>query len=310
MNLKQENDLLEQARSVAEEGYEKAYRFLLGAYEKAPGEFGPQTLYFLACLSGGAGLSGEALGWLRTSIRDNGWWYRPEVLIDDDLAALEEDPEFLALRAASDERYSAAVRTTQAELSWQSKTASRLFLAVHGNTQNAQTAAADWTPVLVEDASWQLETVQSAEPDGFGTFRWSYDQTSYLPVAAAMEKLQAAGYEKIVCGGFSAGCDMLLRAVTFADARCDALILQSPWLPVLEEHAAEAVSALQKKGVVLRILCGAEDEDCLPLAETLFAQAKKAGLDVTLTVQEASRHQFPEKPYALRQILSGGAAHE
>ena len=120
MNLKKENDLLEQALSVAEEGYEKAYRFLLDAYEKAPGEFGPQTLYFLACLSGGAGLSGEALGWLRTSIRDNGWWYRPEVLIDDDLAALEEDPEFLALRAASDARYSAAVRVRTVSM-WATK---------------------------------------------------------------------------------------------------------------------------------------------------------------------------------------------
>ena len=303
MNLKKENDLLEQALSVAEEGYEKAYRFLLDAYEKAPGEFGPQTLYFLACLSGGAGLSNEALGWLRTSIRDNGWWYRPEVLIDDDLAALEENPEFLALRAASNVRYEEAVSHAKAELSWQQKAASKLLLAVHGNTQNAQTAKADWMPVLNGDASWQLETIQSAEPDGFGTFRWSYDEASYLPVAAAMEKLQAAGYEKIVCGGFSAGCDMLLRAVAFPDVRCDALVLQSPWIPVLDEHADEVVSALRKKGVALRIHCGAEDEDCLPLAKTLYAAAKDAGLDVTLTVQDATRHQFPGQPYTLRQVL-------
>ena len=303
MNLKKENDLLEQALSAAEDGYEKAYRFLLDAYEKAPGEFGPQTLYFLACLSGGAGLTGEALGWLRTSIRDNGWWYRPEVLIDDDLAALEENEEFLALRAASDARYEEAVCQTKAVLSWKKQTASKLLLAVHGNTQNAQTAREDWTPVLNGDASWQLETIQSAEPDGFGTFRWSYDMASYLPVQAAIEQLQAAGYETLVCGGFSAGCDMLLRAVTFSSARCDALVLQSPWIPVLEEHAAEVVSALQKKSIALRLLCGAADEDCLPLAETLYARAKDAGLDVTLTVQDATRHQFPAKPYALNDIV-------
>ena len=28
---------------------------------------------------------------------------------------------------------------------------------------------------------------------------------SYLPVAEAIEKVQDAGYEKLVCGGFSAG---------------------------------------------------------------------------------------------------------
>lgn len=33
-------------------------RFLLAAYEKEPGDFGPQTLYFLACLAGGAGMPG------------------------------------------------------------------------------------------------------------------------------------------------------------------------------------------------------------------------------------------------------------
>ena len=303
MNLKKENDLLEQALSAAEDGYEKAYRFLLDAYEKAPGELGPQTLYFLACLAGGAGMPDEALGWLKTSILDNGWWYRPEVLIDDDLAALEENPEFLALRAASNARYEAAVSRTKAELSWSQKTAPKLLLAVHGNTQNAQTAREDWTPIVNGDASWQLETIQSAEPDGFGTFRWSYDDVSYRPVAAAMEKLQAAGYEKFVCGGFSAGCDMLLRAAAFTDARCDALVLQSPWIPMLDEHADAVVSALQKKDITLRILCGAEDEDCLPLAEKLYALTKEAGLDVTLTMQEATRHQFPAKPYRLGSLF-------
>ena len=302
MDLKKENDLLEQALSAAEEGYEKAYRFLLDAYRKAPGAFGPQTLYFLACLAGGAGMPDEALGWLKTSICGNGWWYRPEVLIDDDLAALEENAEFLALRAESNARYEQAVSQAKAALSWQKKTASHLLLAVHGNTQNAQTAKADWTPVLAEDASWQLETIQSAEPDGFGTFRWSYDDASYRPVAAAMEQLQAAGYEKFVCGGFSAGCDMLLRAVTFSNARCDALVLQSPWIPMLDEHADAAVSALKRKSIVLRILCGAEDEDCLPLAEKLHALTKEAGLDVTLTVQKATRHQFPAAPYALNDV--------
>ena len=96
---------------------------------------------------------------------------------------------------------------------------------------------------------------------------------------------------------------MLLRAVTFSSARCDALVLQSPWIPMLEEHAAEVVSALQKKSIALRLLCGAADEDCLPLAETLYARAKDAGLDVTLTVQDATRHQFPAKPYALNDIV-------
>ena len=88
MNLKKEADLLEQVLSIAETDYAQAYRFLLDAYEKSPAAYGPQTLYFLSCLSGGTGLSEAALGWLKKAVLENGWWYRPEVLIDDDLETL------------------------------------------------------------------------------------------------------------------------------------------------------------------------------------------------------------------------------
>ena len=302
MDVKKENDLLEETLSLAETDYAQAYRFLLAAYEKKPGDFGPQTLYFLACLAGGAGMPDAALGWLRTAIEKNGWWYRPEVLVDDDLALLEENPEFLALKARSDARYQEAVSAAKSVFSWNGKTADYLFLAVHGNTQNAQTARADWAPILAGDDRWQLETIQSAEPDGYGTFRWSYDDTSFLPVANALDAMQGEGYEKIACGGFSAGCDMLLRAITFTPARCDLLILQSPWIPVLQEHKAAILQALRQKDIALRIFCGADDEDCLPLAQALSAAANQAGLDTALTVQENCRHQFPETPYALNDL--------
>ena len=303
MDVKKENDLLEETLSLAETDYAQAYRFLLAAYEKKPGDFGPQTLYFLACLAGGAGMPDAALGWLRTAIEKNGWWYRPEVLVDDDLAQLEGSPEFIALKARSDARYQEAVSAAKSVFSWNGKTADYLFLAVHGNTQNAQTARVDWAPILAGDDRWQLETIQSAEPDGYGTFRWSYDDTSFLPVANDLDAMQGEGYDKIACGGFSAGCDMLLRAITFTPARCDLLVLQSPWIPVLQEHKAAILQALRQKDIALRIFCGADDEDCLPLAQELSAAANQAGLDAALTVQENCRHQFPEMSYALNALL-------
>lgn len=302
MDERKENDLLEETLSLAETDYAQAYRFLLAAYEKEPGDFGSQTLYFLACLAGGAGMPDAALGWLRTAIEKNGWWYRPEVLVDDDLAQLEGNSEFIALKARSDARYQEAVSAAKSVFSWNGKTADYLFLAVHGNTQNAQTARADWAPILAGDGRWQLETIQSAEPDGYGTFRWSYDDTSFLPVANALDAMQGEGYDKIACGGFSAGCDMLLRAITFTPARCDLLVLQSPWIPVLQAHKEAILQALRQKDIALRIFCGADDEDCLPLAQALSAAANQAGLDAALTVIENCRHQFPETPYALNDL--------
>ena len=42
---------------------------------------------------------------------------------------------------------------------------------------------------------------------------------SYLPVAGAMKMVQKKEYESIACGGFSGGCDMLLRAIAFKIGR-------------------------------------------------------------------------------------------
>lgn len=302
MELKKENDLLEQTLAIAENGYAAAYRFLQEAYEQDPESCGPQTLYFLSCLAGGSDRPREALEWLQKAIDGNGWWYRPEVLEDDDLAPLKDDPVFCALRSVSDARYAAAAAQARPRFSWERKTAENLLLAVHGNTQNAQTARADWTPVVGTDGRWQIETIQSAEPDGYGTYRWSYDMRAYLPVADAIAAMREKGYRRLVCGGFSAGCDMLLRAAAFTPARCDMLILQSPWIPVLQDHAQTLTAALRQKGIALRIFCGAEDEDCLPLAKQLYDAAGREGIDMRLTIQENSRHQFPAESYTLAQV--------
>ena len=102
--MKKENDLVEQTLSIAENGYAAAYGFLLEEYEKDPENYGPQTLYFLACLAGGADLPEKALEWLTAAILEKGWWYRPEVLEDDDLASLKNNEAFLAVKAMSDSR--------------------------------------------------------------------------------------------------------------------------------------------------------------------------------------------------------------
>ena len=301
--MKKENDLLEETLSIAEDGYATAYEFLRKEYEKNPENCGPQTLYYLACLAGGADLPEEALQWLKTAILDNGWWYRPEVLDDDDLASLKDNAGFLLMKSVSDNRYAVAVSKAKAVFTWERKKTDKLFLAVHGNTQNGQIAAEDWKPIFADDTQWQLETIQSAEPDGYETYRWSYDMVSYLPVADAMEKMQNEGYRKLVCGGFSAGCDMLLRAITFSPARCDMLALQSPWIPILQDYTEALVSAVKQKNIALRIFCGSDDEDCLPMAKQLYEVTNREGIPVELVIQDGNRHQFSKESLALKYFL-------
>lgn len=305
MNTKKENDILEATLSIAENGYAEAYRFLVDAYEKDAGSFGPQALYFLACLAGGADMPEKALAWIRKAVADNGWWYRPEVLEDGDLEPIKDNAEFIALKAVSDARYADAAAKAKEVFSWEGKKTEKLLLAVHGNTQNGQTARNDWETLLGGNSQWQIETIQSAEPDGYGTYRWSYDMVSYQSVARALQMIQSAGYKQIACSGFSAGCDMLLRTVLFTPARCDRLILQSPWIPIMQDDAVRVIDAVGKKEIALSIFCGSEDADCLPMAEQLYALAAKNGLNARLDIQKGSRHQFPYGPSALTDLLQG-----
>ena len=136
---------------------------------------------------------------------------------------------------------------------------------------------------------------------------------SYLPVANAMTEVRDKGYHEIACGGFSAGCDMLLRAVTFTPARCDVLVLQSPWIPLIEDHAEDLTRAIREKNIAVRILCGAEDEDCLEPAERLHVLLAREKLDARLFVQPNSLHQFPPAETMrgnLRDIWADGLPQE
>lgn len=106
--MRKENDILESTLSFAEKDYSEAYQYLLDVYEKSPDNYGPQTLYFLACLAGGANMPEKALAWLKKANLHNKWWYRPEVLEDDDLEVLKNDPESILLKSISDARYTDA----------------------------------------------------------------------------------------------------------------------------------------------------------------------------------------------------------
>ena len=42
---------------------------------------------------------------------------------------------------------------------------------------------------------------------------------------------------------------MLLRSVCFSTAGCNMLILQSPWIPILQEHGHDLVQTLREKNI-------------------------------------------------------------
>lgn len=103
---------------------------------------------------------------------------------------------------------------------------------------------------------------------------------------------------------------MLLRAIAFTAARCDVLLLQSPWIPVLQTHTDAVVQAIREKKIALKIFCGDEDADCLPLAKRLYAAARRECPQVQLTLQKNTRHQFPAAGYRVADLEQREIMHE
>lgn len=85
------------------------------------------------------------------------------MLDDEELENVKDYPAFQTMKSISDARCTEAVSKTEAVFSREKKTADHLFLAVHGNTQNGQTAREDWKPVFAGNKQWQIETKMDME---------------------------------------------------------------------------------------------------------------------------------------------------
>lgn len=287
-----EDTLLEGILALAETGgYAAAYAALSEKLPEFPGEPSPQVLYFLACLAGGGGRADMAVQWLKDAIDARGYWYRPEMLDDGDLSCLAENADFIRLKALSDKRCKAAQESAKPLFTWKEKTADKLLIAVHGNGQNAKIAKEPWAQL--SSPALQIEAVQSSIVDSYERFRWNYDEENYYDFVAAARKIERAGYEKLIFAGFSAGCDILLRTLLREEIRCDVLLLQSPWIPIIDTDLEKVAKMLADKGIETRIFCGEFGEDCAPMAERLFYAAAQVWANACLHRQHGLRHEFP-----------------
>lgn len=244
-------------------------------------------------MASGSGQLESAITWMKEAICVKGYWYRPEVLEDEVLKPLFEKREFIDLKKRSDYEYELAKKQSSYKFTWKKKTKDNLLIALHGNGQNAIIAKESWEPL--KNNNLQIETLQSGIPDSYGRFRWNYDSVNYLQFEKALKIIQGQDYKKVYWAGFSAGCDIILRTITLTEFRCDTAILQSPWIPFINEKINLLCEKLKEKNISLRIFCGTEDEDCKDMADQLYKACKNMDIAIEIIWQEGLRHQFPDK---------------
>lgn len=74
-------------------------------------------------------------------------------------------------------------------------------------------------------------------------------------------------FDSIILAGYSAGCNAILECIINYALQVNKVILNAPWIPVLESKASEDITKLRDKKIETLLICGDKDEDCFPLCQ-------------------------------------------
>jgi len=271
---------------LGENGANEAYGYLL-SNKGLIDEPSSQLYNFLYCLSAVIGAKRESLAWIREAIIDKGYWYRPKAFEDDDLDSIRNETDFLEYKKISDKRYYEALKTTSTLCTWEETKSSKLALVLHGNQQNMYSDKKYWKHL--EKDGYQVEYIQSKIVDSYMLYRWEDDEETQLN--DMIGKLPWEKYDTRVLCGFSAGCNEILKTLLKTDTKCEKIILQSPWIPGIDDNLDSLIHVLSN--VSIEINCGSNDDDCLPNAKKFANEAVKQGLNCKLQIIDGLGHSYP-----------------
>lgn len=291
-----ENNIINEALEIMDSSIKEAYDFLVGKQSFIEDKTG-QIYNFLYCLAALCELEEEALKWLEIAIIEEKLWYRPEVFEDEDLDLIRDSLRFQKCVSLSNFRYESVLKKAKSVCTWSEKTSDHLLLVLHGNQQNNDITRSYWTSL---EGDYQVEYLQSSELDSKDLYRWEIDGNGYKELLKALGEIEVNKYETVSLAGFSAGCQVILKALTKGFYVCSKVILVAPWIPEVEKNAEYTVKLLASHHVELEVLCGTKDEDCLPFAKILVEEAKAHDLDVRYKWMNGLNHEYPDE---LNEVL-------
>ncbi len=286
---------------IDDNGTTNAYDYLVSNLN-SDDEWSGQVYNFLYCLAATSDKIEEAINWLNEAIMVKGLWYRPEVFEDDDLDVIRDHSDFISCVEISTNRYEEELQNAETVFSWNKKTDDNLLVVLHGNQQNNEISRKFWSELSIP--SYQIEYLQSSEIDSYQLYRWSDDGDGPVQLASAFEKVQGEEYGKTVLAGFSAGCNTILRAIISDEFKCDKIILFSPWMPIIESVCDDVIKAIKANGIDLILVCGEQDEDCMPQCRLFEERAIELSFEYRRSYIEGMSHEYPEELAAMvRQYL-------
>ncbi|NEC86455.1 alpha/beta hydrolase [Streptomyces sp. SID12501] len=254
------------------------------------------TAHLAACLLTLTGRAEDALAALRTALDDGAWW-SPAILVDDDdLADVRDLEGFAPLLRESTARHATATGVPLPPVVRRPQGAPRGVLVVlHGADQDAALAAEQWAAAV--EAGFVLVAVDSSQRSTPLYRSWPDIGVGIRDITAALAELDEADASlPLLAAGFSAGGRVALlwalSDVSDVAVRPSGFLAVGPALTPAHLDEARRVRAAQ--GAVRgRMLVGEQDDEVTPEVYDAHAVLVDAGADVTLETIPGLGHDFP-----------------
>lgn len=287
-----ENQLLNNTLEVLDKkGVENAYDYIVKKREEF--DMSSSQIYnYMYCLAAVCGKIEEALLWMEEAIIKKGYWYRPDVFEDSDLDSIRDDKRYDVCRLVSEKRYLEAEKKAKTVCTWEKVSSKQILLAVHGNQENIQMCKENWD--YLKEQGYQVEYIQSREVDSYQLYRWDDDGDGDEQLEKVISSIDWNIYKNHVLCGFSAGCNVILKGLAKYSFICESIILQSPWIPVINQNLNEILTTLKKRQINVLVICGESDEDCRSLTEIFVKKAIDYGVKIKEVWIKGLSHEFPD----------------
>ncbi len=285
-----ENTILNEVLETFEKsGVAQAYKEMIKGYNDLTSP-SAQVYFYLCCLASLKGDISDAIEWLRISIEDKGFFYRPEVFEDEDLDNIRNEVEFKHLTNISSNRYTKASSKSKMKCTWNTKEKPNVALVLHGNHQNNDISKTYWDNVF--DIDTQTEYLQSPHVDGYDVYRWRYDFDYLSSVRDVLKSISWNSYDNKTLCGFSAGCNTILELIKDDSIECDRIILVAPWIPTLDNSSDLITKSIVEKNIKILITCGDKDPG-LHRVKKFDSILKNTKADIKVYYIKDVRHVYP-----------------
>ncbi|MBN2794107.1 MAG: hypothetical protein JXR88_01775 [Clostridia bacterium] len=286
-----------------DEAFEEAYDLLTTYRDLVKGNLAQIDNFRYSCL-GKMNKNEEGYLLLEKAIKDDGFWYHPDLLLEDqDLEGFRNFKGFNELVDIckvryEDAKYQSTLKHTYVESDLE--VSKGLLVALHGNQENMAIAEDDWKSIF--DLGYNGLFLQSDQVEFYDAFTWEDYEDAALKLPKVIQEFHKN--EKMILAGFSGGGQVALWSVLTNQMACDHLLLVAPWLPHIEDWD-DLLPQLKVNHTKVTILIGDADEDCYEGCEYLHKALEKQGCDVELLIFEDLNHEFPEDfDEHLKEILA------